>query len=207
MASKMLLIITYSSMVFWLMLSVTCKQICLHLCLFSKHSPNSITLKIFHIVFFWLCSVSPSPDTAAVWDKGSSDSLTRLHKGGRPVSPSSPAGDTNTRNDANEPFYPFYYIHIFYSFLQLSDGVFPHIPSSFAQPCQTPWACWWCQSQMLTCSSGEPLGKVHRESGRGAQRLLKEWMMWFDKVNVILVAQNEINTSEKLRCIDYKRYR
>lgn len=48
---------------------------------------------------------------------------------------------------------------------------YPDIPSSVARPCRSPWACWWCQSQRLTCSSGEPLGKVHKASGRakGAQ--------------------------------------
>ena len=37
---------------------------------------------------------SPSPDTEAVWDRGSWDSLSRRHTEDCPVSPSGPAGDT-----------------------------------------------------------------------------------------------------------------
>lgn len=59
-----------------------------------------------------------------------------------------------------------------YTFISLlsSPNNIPHLPSSFAQPCQTPWACWWCRSQTLICSSDEPLGKVRRVSGKGGTR-------------------------------------
>lgn len=49
MASKMLLIITYSSMVFWLILSVTCKHINSHICdVYNKHH-NIIHLAVFNM--------------------------------------------------------------------------------------------------------------------------------------------------------------
>lgn len=172
MASKMLLIITYSSIVFWLILSVTCKHIFFHKCdVFNSTTSISQSLSHCNSSCFLICSVSPSPDTTAVWDKDSWDSLSRLHKEGCPVSPSGPAEDT----DAWMTMITWMNANHFHA-----KGIV-HTPSSFARLCQTPSACWWCQSQTQTCSSGEPPGKVHRESGergRGAQVLLKEWILW-----------------------------
>lgn len=99
MASKMLLIITYSRIVFWLILSVTCRHIVSHK--FKQHNKQTVnklrTYGHYYSSLFLYCFVSPSPDTTAAWDKGSSDSLSRLHRGGCPVSPSGPAEATNKR--------------------------------------------------------------------------------------------------------------
>lgn len=114
MASKMLLIITYSSIVFWLILSVTCKHIFFHKCdVFNSTTSISQSLSHCNSSCFLVCSVSPSQDTTAVWDKDFSDSLSRLHKEGCPVSPSGPAEDTNawmtmiTWMNANHFFHRF----------------------------------------------------------------------------------------------------
>lgn len=54
----MLLIITYSSMVFWLILSVTCNRCCYIFVHILKNFPNFVTLKRYFILLLFHCAPS-----------------------------------------------------------------------------------------------------------------------------------------------------
>lgn len=159
MASKMLLIITYSSIVFWLMLSVTCWHI------FSTY--------LFTFRMFFQNSTRSIPQCWSQYNESfrmfcltvtrhSSSLRQRLFRLSEPP----PHRRLSSLSIKSCRSYKTCNEHrLFPSLLYFPSECFlPHAPSSFAQPCQSPWACWWCQSQKQTCSSGEPPGKVHRAS-------------------------------------------
>lgn len=95
------------------------------------------------------------------------------------------------KNIQHEWTWIIYFIPLFHL-----SGYFPHTPSSSAQLCRSPWACWWCRSQTQTCSSGELLEKVHRGSGKkGRGAFQEEWKMFHGIITVICSSAYELSGS------------
>lgn len=192
MASKMLLIITYSSMVFWLILSVTCKQICLNLCLFFNHSRNSVTKTYFRLLlFFFVCVL------CLTVTRHSSSLRQRLFRLSDPSPQTRPSSlsiksctNTNTWNDANAPLYSF----IIYTYLlllssTLRQGISPHtfiLCSALSKPMSMLMMSkpdadlffWWTPRKSAQ--------RVWERSTEVTKRVMMMWYLWHKTRSIYL---------------------